>query len=90
MRNRTSGETWWFKSRAERAVISYTVRYCYDGEVCPVSYFFLDVLCRRVHAENWVQLEAQVYECAGFFEVRLGGGVGEQESRGDKERGWCA
>ena len=46
------------------------MRYCCDGEVCLVD-FFLDVLCRQVHAENWVQLEAQVYECVGFFEVRL-------------------
>jgi len=87
MRNRTSGED--SGSRAERVVVSFTVPYCCDGEVCPVD-FFLDVLCCLVHAENWIQLEVQVYECVRFFEVCLGDGSGELESRGDKERGWCA
>ena len=76
-------------STAKRAVVSYTMRYCCDCEVCPID-FFLDVLCRRVHAENWVKFEAQVYECVGFFEVRQGGGAGQRESPGDKELGWYA
>jgi len=38
------------------------MRYCYDCEVCSVE-FFLDVLCRRVHAEIFVNFDAQVYEC---------------------------
>ena len=49
-------------STAKRAVVSYTMRYCYDCEVCSVE-FFLDVLCRRVHAEIFVNFDAQVYEC---------------------------
>jgi len=75
-------------STAKRAVVAYTLRHCCDCEVRPVD-FFLNVL-RWVHAKNWVKFEAQVYECVGFFEVRLGGGAGERESRGDKELGWYA
>jgi len=84
VRNRTSGEDLVVLERRE---LSYHTL-CATAAMVRYAQFY--VLCRQVHAENWVQLQAQAYECVGFFEVRLGGGAGERKSRGDKERGWCA